>query len=107
MIEVLFTIGLTLAMSALIIQMRDLAQVLPIIIQLGLFVTPVIWEFSLIPSEVPRSCTASSIRLGPVIDDARRAMLLGLNPAWDPCWPPSPAPPSTWWWAIGSSSDSR
>ena len=49
LIEVLFTIGLTLGVSALIIQMRDLAQVLPIIIQLGLFVTPVIWEFTLIP----------------------------------------------------------
>ena len=34
-IEVLFTVGLTLGVSALIIQMRDLAQVLPMIIQLG------------------------------------------------------------------------
>jgi ABC-type polysaccharide/polyol phosphate export permease len=78
-IEVLFTIGLTLAVSALIIQMRDLAQVLPIIIQLGLFVTPVIWEFTLIP-ERWRVVYGFFNPLGPVIDDARRAMLLGLNP---------------------------
>jgi ABC-type polysaccharide/polyol phosphate export permease len=79
LIEVLFTIGLTLAVSALIIQMRDLAQVLPIIIQLGLFVTPVIWQFKLIP-EKWRIVYGFINPLGPVIDDARRAMLEGLNP---------------------------
>jgi ABC-2 type transport system permease protein/lipopolysaccharide transport system permease protein len=79
LIEVLFTIGLTLAVSALIIQMRDLAQVLPMIIQLGLFATPVIWQFSLIP-EKWRIVYGFFNPLGPVIDDARRAMLQGLNP---------------------------
>ena len=79
LIEVLFTIGLTLAVSALIIQMRDLAQVLPMIIQLGLFVTPVIWQFSLIPAQW-RIVYGFVNPLGPVIDDARRAMLLGQNP---------------------------
>ena len=78
-IEVVFTIGLTLGVSALIIQMRDLAQVLPIIIQLGLFVTPVIWEFSLIPERL-RIVYGFFNPLGPVIDDTRRAMLLGQNP---------------------------
>lgn len=82
-IEVLFTIGMTLGISALIIQMRDLAQVLPIIIQLGLFVTPVIWEFSVIPAklQIPYGFVNP---LGPVIDDIRRTMLLGQNPAWGP-----------------------
>jgi ABC-type polysaccharide/polyol phosphate export permease len=79
LIELLFTIGLTLGVSASIIQMRDLAQVLPIIIQLGLFVTPVIWEFTLIPERF-RIVYGFINPLGPVIDDARRAMLLGLNP---------------------------
>ncbi len=78
-IEVLFTIGLTLAVSALIIQMRDLAQVLPMIIQLGLFITPVIWQFSLISAQW-RIVYGFVNPLGPVIDDARRAMLLGQNP---------------------------
>jgi ABC-type polysaccharide/polyol phosphate export permease len=49
-IELLFTLGVTLGMSALIIQMRDLAQVLPIVIQLGLFATPVIWQFKSVPA---------------------------------------------------------
>jgi ABC-type polysaccharide/polyol phosphate export permease len=78
-IELLFTVGLTLAVSALIIQMRDLAQVLPIVIQLGLFATPVIWQFNKIPLKWQIVYGFVS-PLGPVIDDARRTMLLGLNP---------------------------
>ncbi|MGO8873582.1 MAG: ABC transporter permease [Acidimicrobiales bacterium] len=49
-IEVAFAAGLMLAISSLIIQMRDLVQVLPILISLGIFLTPVIWPFSYIPS---------------------------------------------------------
>jgi ABC-2 type transport system permease protein/lipopolysaccharide transport system permease protein len=79
LVELLFTIGVTLATSALIIQMRDLAQILPIVIQLGLFATPVIWQFKKIPPEwrIPYGFISP---LGPVIDDARRTMLQGLNP---------------------------
>jgi ABC-type polysaccharide/polyol phosphate export permease len=78
-IEVFFVVGITLAVSALIIQMRDLAQVLPIVIQLGLFATPVIWQFKRIPGKWQYVYSFIS-PLGPIIDDARRAMLLGLNP---------------------------
>ena len=78
-VELLFTIGVTIAVSALIIQMRDLAQVLPIVIQLGLFATPVIWQFKNVPHGWQLVYGFIS-PLGPVIDDARRAMLLGLNP---------------------------
>ena len=79
LIELAFTVGLTVMVSALIIQMRDLAQVLPIIIMLGLFATPVIWQFHRIPHNLQIVYGFFS-PLGPVIDDTRRAMLLGLNP---------------------------
>jgi ABC-type polysaccharide/polyol phosphate export permease len=83
LIELLFVVGVTLGISALIIQMRDLAQVLPMIIQLGLFATPVIWQFSII--RMPwRMVYAFFNPLGPVIDNARRAMLLGGHPQWPP-----------------------
>ena len=49
-IEIAFAAGVTLAISSIIIQMRDLLQVLPLIISLGLFATPVIWPYSKIPS---------------------------------------------------------
>ena len=49
-IEIVFAAGICLAISSIIIQMRDLMQVLPLITSLGLFATPVIWPFSKIPT---------------------------------------------------------
>jgi lipopolysaccharide transport system permease protein len=112
-IELVFAAGISLAISSLIIQMRDLAQVLPIIISLGLFATPVIWPFSEIPTSFRlfggdhfkkavvnghhvAAHWVGGFRvnlqliygffnpLGPVIDNARRTMLLGLSPNWGP-----------------------
>ncbi len=102
-IEVVFAAGVTLAVSSLIIQMRDLVQVLPIIISLGIFVTPVIWPFSWIPTnyhlfggtEVHGHWIGGfSVNLqvvygffnplGPVISSVRETMLLGHNPSWAP-----------------------
>ncbi len=79
LIELGFTIGVTVAISALVIQMRDLAQVLPIVVMLGLFATPVIWQFKRIPAKWQIVYGFFS-PLGPVIDDTRRTMLMGLNP---------------------------
>ena len=104
LIEVVFAAGVTLAVSSIIIQMRDLQQVLPIIISLGIFLTPVIWPFSKIPDNFhlwgrsPWSTATGSAGcrvnlqavygffnpLGPVISSVRETMLLGHNPSW---WP--------------------
>lgn len=50
LIEVAFAAGVALAVSSIIVQMRDLVQVLPLLTTLGLFATPVIWPFGEIPS---------------------------------------------------------
>jgi ABC-type polysaccharide/polyol phosphate export permease len=113
LIEVVFAAGVTLAVASLIIQMRDLVQVLPIIISLGIFVTPVIWPFYYIPAHyhvagghhVPAHMVAGQMvaahwvggfyinlqavygffnPLGPVIGSVRTTMLLGHNPSWIP-----------------------
>jgi ABC-type polysaccharide/polyol phosphate export permease len=112
LIEVVFAAGIAMAIASIIIQMRDLMQVLPIITSLGLFITPVIWPFSRIPSNfhfgggiyvhhavvfgkyVPSHWVGGfNINLqmvygffnplGPVIDGARRTMLLGFAPQWN------------------------
>ena len=80
LIELSFVVGITIGVSALIIQMRDLAQVLPIVIMLGLFATPVIWQFKRIPAKW-QLVYGFINPIGPVIDDVRRTMLQGLNPA--------------------------
>jgi ABC-type polysaccharide/polyol phosphate export permease len=46
---------------------------------LGLFATPVIWQFDRVPKNWQIVYGFFS-PLGPVIDDTRRAMLLGENP---------------------------
>jgi ABC-2 type transport system permease protein/lipopolysaccharide transport system permease protein len=85
-LEVAFAAGVTMAVAGLIIQMRDLVQVLPVIISLGLFVNPVIWPLSKLsePSVpkfvLPLYCFVNP--LGPVIDNVRRTMLLGFEPNW-------------------------
>lgn len=81
LIEVLFAAGVTLAVAGIIIQMRDLAQVLPIILSLGLFVEPVIWPLSKLPTWILPIYSFLN-PLGPVIDNVRRTMLLGLEPDW-------------------------
>jgi ABC-type polysaccharide/polyol phosphate export permease len=40
-VQVMFTLGVTLVVSAVIVYLRDLRHALPLILQLGLFVTPV------------------------------------------------------------------
>ena len=103
LVEVAFAAGLTLAISSLIIQMRDLQQVLPIIISLGIFMTPVIWPFTKIPSHYHLAggtlvhghwVGGFTVNLqviygffnplGPVIASVRTTMLLGHNPDWAP-----------------------
>ncbi len=109
-IEVVFAAGVTMAAAGLIIQMRDLVQVLPIITTMGLFATPVIWPYSKIPAKfhVAGGHTVTVVNkhghvvhhvvggftvnlqvvygffnpIGPVIDQARWTLLLGHSPEW-------------------------
>jgi ABC-type polysaccharide/polyol phosphate export permease len=80
-IEIAFTAGVALGCSVLLVHVRDLVQALPIVLQLGMFATPVIWPFSALS---PTFQIIYSIfnPLGPVIDNIRRTLLLGQEPSW-------------------------
>jgi len=110
LIEVVFAAGIALMISSIIIQMRDLMQVLPLLTTLGLFATPVIWPFSEIPTNyhvagtyihkmvvhghvIPGHWVGGFTvnlqlvygfinPLGPVIAGARNTLLLGNAPNW-------------------------
>jgi ABC-type polysaccharide/polyol phosphate export permease len=96
LIEVLFAAGVTLAVAGVIIQMRDLVQVLPVIVSVGLFLEPVVWPLTRLPhmlglqhgAHVTVGVKAFLLvysflnPLGPVIDNVRRTMLLGMAPDW-------------------------
>ncbi|MGH2851991.1 MAG: ABC transporter permease [Solirubrobacteraceae bacterium] len=80
---VMFTLGVTLAVSAVVVFMRDLRLVLPLVIQLGLFVTPVIYQPSSISSSQTFLVGYSILNpLVPVIDWLRATVLSGHAPPW-------------------------
>jgi ABC-type polysaccharide/polyol phosphate export permease len=80
-----FTLGVTLAVSAVVVFMRDLRLVLPLLIQLGLFVTPVIYSAdTLVKSEAALIAYSFLNPLVPVLDGMRRTVLYGEPPQWVP-----------------------
>lgn len=83
LVLLMFTVGVTLGMSALVVYMRDLRLVLPVIIQLGLFATPVLYTpEAVIKSEALLVAYSAINPLVPVIDGIRRAVLYGQAPNW-------------------------
>jgi ABC-2 type transport system permease protein/lipopolysaccharide transport system permease protein len=89
-IEIVFATGLMLAMAAAVVYLRDLLQVMGIILTLGLFATPIIWPLSKLQniSYGPlhhwdlRPYYAVLNPIGPVIDNVRRTLLLDQAPDW-------------------------
>jgi ABC-2 type transport system permease protein/lipopolysaccharide transport system permease protein len=78
-----FTIGLTLAISAITVYMRDLRIALPLAVQLGLFVTPVAYGVGAIAKTRTGLIVYSALNpLVPVIDGLRRGILYGQSPDW-------------------------
>jgi ABC-type polysaccharide/polyol phosphate export permease len=82
LVQLAFTIGLTLAFSTAIVYIRDLRQIIGGILQMGLFLTPVAWGISSIPSKW-RVAYCAINPMGAVIDGYRRTILHGKPPAWD------------------------
>ena len=106
LIELVFATGVVLGVAGLIIQARDLTQLLPLVISMGIFLTPVIWPFTLIPTHF-HVAGGHLVRagghhfiggitvnlqvvygffnpVGPVIASVRNTMLLGHAPSWPP-----------------------
>lgn len=78
-VQLAFTVGVVLAVSAVVVYVRDVRHALPMMVQLGLFATPVAYSIRAIGEGV-RPLYALVNPLGPVIDGYRRAVLLGLPP---------------------------
>jgi ABC-type polysaccharide/polyol phosphate export permease len=80
---VMFTLGVTLAISALTVYMRDLRLVLPLVIQVGLFVTPVAYTTSTVSKSQTFLLAYSVLNpLVPVINGLRSTVLYGQAPQW-------------------------
>jgi ABC-type polysaccharide/polyol phosphate export permease len=78
-VQVAFALGAALLSSALLVYARDLRHALPLLLQLGLFATPVAYGIEAIPGRW--QWLASLVNpLVPVIDGYRRAVLWGQAP---------------------------
>jgi ABC-2 type transport system permease protein/lipopolysaccharide transport system permease protein len=80
-VQVAFTFGVTFLVSATLVFFRDLRHALPIILQLGLFATPVAYGMNVVPESLQVAYSAAN-PLAPVIDGYRRTVLQGLPPDW-------------------------
>jgi ABC-type polysaccharide/polyol phosphate export permease len=79
-VQLTFTLGITMALSAIMVYVRDIRHLLPIALQLGLFVTPVAFSLDqLVPARLQPAYVAVN-PLGGVIDGYRRTVLYGQQP---------------------------
>jgi len=81
-VQIVYSIGLVLLLSSVVVYLRDLQATIPLALQLGLFATPVAWSLdavreSLQPIYVALNPTAE------VIDGLRRTVLYGQSPEWN------------------------
>jgi ABC-type polysaccharide/polyol phosphate export permease len=82
-VQVAFTLGVALTLSAVMVYLRDIRHALPILLQLGLFATPVAFA---IDDLVPRQWQTVYVAINPlaaVIDGYRRTILGGVPPRMD------------------------
>ncbi len=80
---ILFTLGTVLAVSAVLVYLRDLRLMLPLAIQIGLFATPVIYSPASIFKHKALLIGYSIVNpLVPVLDGLRRTVLENLSPNW-------------------------
>lgn len=82
LVQLAFTIGITLIISSIMVYVRDLKHAIPLVLQMGLFATPVAYGFNDLPESI-RGVYAYVNPLGPVIECYRRVVLQGLGPDWN------------------------
>lgn len=81
LVQLAATTGAVLLMSVAIVYLRDLRHALGIILQIGLFATPVAYSIRAVPIEW-RSLYCFVNPIAAVIDAYRQTILLGNPPAW-------------------------
>ncbi len=78
-VQVLFTIGVCLLLSAFTVLYRDVRHTLPLLIQIWMFATPILYPVSTVPPRW-RSLYMSLNPMAAIIDGYRRCVVMGLPP---------------------------
>ena len=82
LVQLTFTVAVTLAAAAITVHLRDVRLIMGLLLQLGLFVTPVAYGIDAIPSnwQIPYVIVNP---MGAVITTYRDTILLGNMPRWN------------------------
>jgi ABC-type polysaccharide/polyol phosphate export permease len=81
-ITVAYTAGMALAFSTFVIYIRDVRNIISVIISAGMFLTPVAWPLNAVP-KAWRGPYCVADPLAAVIDGFRRCALAGQAPRWN------------------------
>lgn len=81
-LEIAFLISISLLVSALNVFYRDIKYIVPLCVQLGLFVTPVIYPTSQVPAHIRQWYLLNPMAV--VIDGVRNVVLHARAPEWQP-----------------------
>ena len=81
-VQVTIAVAFAMVTSVIVVYLRDLRHAIPVLLQLGLFATPVAYGLNAVPgSWLLLYCAVNPI--APVIDGYRRTVLWGQPPDWD------------------------
>lgn len=78
-IQIAFTVGVSLLLSAFTVLYRDVRHTLPLLIQIWMFVTPILYPASVVPGRW-RVWYFSLNPMAAIIDGYRRAVIQGISP---------------------------
>jgi lipopolysaccharide transport system permease protein len=78
-IQLAFTVGVCLLLSAFTVLYRDVRHMLPLAIQVWMFVTPILYPASIVPARL-RAWYFALNPMAVIIDGYRRAVVRGLPP---------------------------
>jgi lipopolysaccharide transport system permease protein len=79
LIQIAFTVGVSLLLSAFTVLYRDVRHTLPLVIQIWMFVTPILYPASVVPQRW-RGWYFSLNPMAAIIDGYRRAVVQGTAP---------------------------
>jgi ABC-type polysaccharide/polyol phosphate export permease len=78
-VQVVFTLAVTLVLSAINVSYRDVRYALPLVTQVWLYATPVIYPLSVVPASIRTTYLALN-PMAAVIEGYRRVLVAGRPP---------------------------
>lgn len=83
LVQLAFTLGVSLIFSIVVVYIRDLRQIVPVIIQIGIFASPVAYNITQLLKPPWRIIYNAVNPMAAVIDSYRRVILYGEMPHWE------------------------